>query len=89
MQIYLSSFKFKNAESLHNNLQKVIALSQVYGSGNALQCWNPAQFTGAMEEYVHDFCLVENTYYLPINARIPTDTRRRDDEQLTYYQVCM
>jgi hypothetical protein len=60
---------------------------QVYVSGNPVQCWNPAQFAKGWEEYVHDYCLVENTYWLPMNDQIPTDTRHRDEKQLPYYQV--
>jgi hypothetical protein len=64
----------------------ITVTAQVYGGGSPVQCWNPAQFQKGWEEYVHDYCLVENTYWLPINDQIPTDTSHRDERELTYYQ---
>jgi hypothetical protein len=35
---------------------------------------------------VEDYCFVENTYYLPFERRIPTNTDERDEQMLNYYQ---
>jgi hypothetical protein len=54
--------------------------------GKSVQCWLPAQFKKGWEEYAEDYCFVENTYWLPFNERIPTNTTMRDERMLNYYQ---
>lgn len=55
--------------------------------GAPLQCWQPAQFTGGWEQYVHDYCFVENTYWLPLDDNIPDEAADRDERMLSYYQA--
>lgn len=54
--------------------------------GDPIQCWHPAEFTDAYEEYTHSICWISNTYYVPIGDTIPVDIHSRQDKELTYYQ---
>ncbi|KAK0424989.1 hypothetical protein QR680_008967 [Steinernema hermaphroditum] len=61
-----------------------IALKQHVGE--PLQCWIPKQFTGAWEKFSENYCFVENTYYAPVDGRVPTDPLERQSNELIYYQ---
>lgn len=54
--------------------------------GKPLQCWVPAQFKGGWEQYVENYCFVENTYWVAMSEHIPDDTDERIDRELQYYQ---
>lgn len=54
--------------------------------GEPLQCWVPAQFKGGWEQYVENYCFVENTYWLSMDDEVPTDKQEREDRELQYYQ---
>jgi hypothetical protein len=54
--------------------------------GEPLQCWVPAQFKGGWEQYVENYCFVENTYWVPMDNRLPEDTNERDRLEIQYYQ---
>jgi len=53
--------------------------------GNAITCFSKAEFTRSWNEYAKDYCLIENTYYLPSNEDFPGDLGRKE-KQISYYQ---
>lgn len=54
--------------------------------GSPLQCWVPAQFTKAWEQYAEDYCFVYNTYWVKPNDKVPLTVEERVSQQLIYYQ---
>ncbi|KAF7636046.1 Innexin [Meloidogyne graminicola] len=58
--------------------------------GDPLQCWLPAEYSGAWESYIENYCFVENTYFIPQNQSnkifSPENKQFRRQNQLRYYQ---
>uniref|UniRef100_A0A8R1I1K2 Innexin n=1 Tax=Caenorhabditis japonica TaxID=281687 RepID=A0A8R1I1K2_CAEJA len=54
--------------------------------GSAISCWTPAEFKSAWVEYTRDYCLIENTYYVPLDDPNMPPERYREEKELTYYQ---
>uniref|UniRef100_A0A914V946 Innexin n=1 Tax=Plectus sambesii TaxID=2011161 RepID=A0A914V946_9BILA len=54
--------------------------------GEPIQCWVPAHFTDGWEEYVENYCFVENTYWVKMENDLPNSVAERQKLQLSYYQ---
>ncbi|EYC33438.1 hypothetical protein Y032_0002g800 [Ancylostoma ceylanicum] len=54
--------------------------------GSPLQCWVPAQFTKAWEQYAENYCFVYNTYWVRPDEDVPESVDTRIAQQLIYYQ---
>ncbi|VDO57337.1 unnamed protein product [Haemonchus placei] len=54
--------------------------------GSPLQCWVPAQFTKAWEQYAENYCFVYNTYWVRPDEDVPDSVDTRVAQQLIYYQ---
>lgn len=69
-----------------------ILVSTAHLVGSPIKCWVPAEYddvdenTNPYEHYVHNYCWMRNTYYIPMFESIPTDIKQRQEEEITYYQ---
>lgn len=62
-----------------------LTLSVKQYAGQPIQCWVPAQYTGAWEQYAEYFCFVKNTYFVPFTQELPVEYERENHE-IGYYQ---
>jgi hypothetical protein len=62
----------------------VVSAKQYVGS--PIQCACPMEFSGGWEEYVEDYCFVQNTYYIAPKEEIPAIDGARYAKQIGYYQ---
>ncbi|KAL3077251.1 hypothetical protein niasHS_013240 [Heterodera schachtii] len=67
----------------------VLIMAKQY-MGDPLQCWLPAEYTGAWEKYIENYCFVENTYYVAQSESgkmlSPEHKSSRRHFELRYYQ---
>jgi len=54
--------------------------------GEPINCWVPAHFSGAHEEYANSFCWIRNTYHVPFTEQIPMKSPERYRSMIPYYQ---
>ncbi|KAF8366286.1 inx-15 [Pristionchus pacificus] len=54
--------------------------------GAPLLCWTPAEFKGGWIQYTHDYCLIENTYWVPMEDPALPPPAAREKMELPYYQ---
>jgi len=66
-------------------LFSLVNISKLY-IGTAINCFTKAEFRGGWIQYAHDYCLVENTYYLRTNESIPIEQELRGEKYISYYQ---
>ncbi|KAK5986680.1 hypothetical protein GCK32_019845, partial [Trichostrongylus colubriformis] len=50
--------------------------------GQPIQCWIPAQFTGAWEQYSENYCFVQNTYFVRPDSYIPDSVIDRENSEI-------
>lgn len=69
-----------------------VIVSTAHLVGAPINCWVPAEFDdeaehpNSFEHYIHNYCWIKNTYFIPMLEAIPSDISRRQDEEITYYQ---
>lgn len=64
----------------------VIIVSSKQYVGEPINCWMPAHFTSSHEKYTNSYCLIQNTYYLPLTENVPKDNDLAKRRMIGYYQ---
>ena len=64
-----------------------LVVSKQY-DGSAIACWLPTNFNGAQEEYVHQFCWINNTYSYPFEEDAE-NFAQSDKYVIRYYQYIL
>ncbi|CAB3407339.1 unnamed protein product [Caenorhabditis bovis] len=54
--------------------------------GESVQCWIPEHLAGGWEAYSEKYCLIENTYFVPMNDTNLPAKSERENRELRYYQ---
>lgn len=64
-------------------------LTHFLSTGEPINCWVPAHFTGNHEEYTNNYCWIRNTYWLPFDEYIPKEHESDKRHMIPYYQVAL
>ncbi|KAH7664869.1 INX-15 protein, partial [Aphelenchoides avenae] len=67
-------------------LFSLVNISKLY-IGSPINCFTKAEFRPGWIQYAHDYCLIENTYYLRTNESIPIEHETRGQKYISYYQA--
>ncbi|CAD6194741.1 unnamed protein product [Caenorhabditis auriculariae] len=67
------------------NLMALFVFSKQY-VGESVQCWAPQHFSGFWEQYVEQYCLIENTFFVSMDDQNMPSTQQRENSELRYYQ---
>uniref|UniRef100_A0A0N4ZN91 Innexin n=1 Tax=Parastrongyloides trichosuri TaxID=131310 RepID=A0A0N4ZN91_PARTI len=62
-----------------------VNIAKIY-LGEAINCFQKAEFRASWVQYSHSHCLIENTYFLRTNESIPIEHELRKERQIAYYQ---
>ncbi|CEF66279.1 Innexin family-containing protein [Strongyloides ratti] len=62
-----------------------VNIAKVY-LGEAINCFQKAEFRPSWVQYSYSYCLIENTYFLRTNESIPLEHETRRERQIAYYQ---
>ncbi|KAL4217045.1 hypothetical protein ACF0H5_023501 [Mactra antiquata] len=54
--------------------------------GSRIQCWTPAEFTEGYEDYVHHYCWIKNTYFVPAMDPVSPNVQAHQEAEIAYYQ---
>lgn len=61
-----------------------LAISCKQYFGQPIKCWTPREFSGSWDGYVHDFCFIENTYFVPNGTEVTDEAR--GGRHINYYR---
>ncbi|KAL3071173.1 hypothetical protein niasHT_038443 [Heterodera trifolii] len=66
----------------------IVVFAKEYGPvSEPMYCWTQAEFNEQWMEYIHEYCFVESTYYVPFNESVPlAEQRNNGTDRLNYYQ---
>jgi hypothetical protein len=54
--------------------------------GEPILCWMPAEFTYFHEQYAHQFCYLNSTYFVKDDETLPPNQETREGMKIGYYQ---
>ncbi|CAI4228601.1 unnamed protein product [Auanema sp. JU1783] len=63
-----------------------ITLAATQYVGKPIQCWVPAQFTGAWEKYAETYCFIKGSYFLPDDQNPEQYFLSEEKKEIGYYQ---
>uniref|UniRef100_A0A0K0G0H5 Innexin n=1 Tax=Strongyloides venezuelensis TaxID=75913 RepID=A0A0K0G0H5_STRVS len=67
-------------------LVTAVLISLKMFGGRPIECWLPAEYKPAWEDYTEMYCWARNTYYVPFSQTIPDDKEEREERMISYYQ---